>query len=58
MSNKKKQKKIKLKGSSFWYKNKPLNGKPKSNFFSIKIDSIFSKPKSKSLNKTNNKKYV
>ena len=40
MSNKKKQKKIKLKGSSFWYKNKPLNGKPKSNFFSIKIDSI------------------
>ena len=56
MSNKKKQKKIKLKGSSFWYKNKPLNGKPKSNFFSIKIDSIFSKPKSKSLNKTSNKK--
>lgn len=56
MSNKKKQKKIKLNGSSFWYKNKPLNGKSKSNFFSIKIDSIFSKPKPKSLNKTSNKK--
>ena len=41
MSNKKKQKKIKLKGSSFWYKNKPLNAKPKSNFFSIKIDTFY-----------------